>query len=106
MPQNITLEQVKQACREAYAKRRLIAQTPLTLLQYHTSHGFVCAIGAAMSKATLKAIGNNQDGAFSEGFLICPSNERDAIYNIQNAHDAWAKFKTPYLESYFVSLIN
>lgn len=102
----LTLSEVKAACREAYKNRTLIAQHP------HVDYGYErgrfgqwhCAIGCALNRETLDAIIKedlqqtvlatepvvpDSPQARLLSLIQVPAHERHEIYAIQTAHDAW-----------------
>jgi hypothetical protein len=106
----ITLEQVKAACRKAYDEKRLLAQN--TPIQYgYSRDGFVCAIGAALSPATLDMIEEDSNlenlqeaivGMYEFNHSIAhvlPEEEGD-LFTIQGVHDQWLSSQNNAIESF------
>lgn len=113
MIQYITLEEVKAACRLAYAEDRLLAQDA-----EGTYYGYqitdkkgkvrVCAIGAALTSKTQKFIHDSimesevipyakdiQNPSIQDAFTW-DEVDQDALHDIQNAHDKWMQASLAY----------
>jgi hypothetical protein len=100
LTQHITLEEVKVACRKAYATGTLLAQNKDKidiLVCYYRILGYKCAIGVALNKATLDDIvskghnGSNIDNFSLRELIHIDDNELDQIQKIQYAHDCWMR---------------
>lgn len=120
--QTLTLEDVKAAARKAYDEKRLLAQhydsvadTPNEM--FATSDGHCCAVGAALSDATiamLRASGNLSgtiSGMVGRGQIrVSPPGwkTQDAITEIMIAHDRMISepHKRRTLEASFLKLID
>lgn len=97
--QRLTLEQVKIAARRAYKDHKLTAQHPKKeyrrcVYELPEDTGYRCAIGWALERAVLDALGYSQGISVvmltKEGYI-----EPDNVYEltrIQEAHDRWASF--------------
>jgi hypothetical protein len=97
--QVLTLEMVQEAARKAYHDGKLTAQhsDPWLRLCRYQIDDYHCAVGAALSAETLKDLlgpnHNTQSVSALEscGFIrIAALSEREAIRDIQVAHDDWA----------------
>lgn len=102
-PQTLTLAGIKAKARKAYQKKLLTAQHPdhlKRLAAYETDDGYRCAIGASLSRRSLRRIvKKNRDGFFgygcsvssiASGIVNVDPGEMRALTNIQLAHDTWA----------------
>lgn len=112
MPQHLTLAEVKAACRQAYADRRLLAQHPRPGGQCRYSYrNLRCAIGAALSPSTLCEItlARQQEVTIrtliTEGFVTVPTDEVWALRDIQTKHDRWLFHELESDEEKFLSAI-
>jgi hypothetical protein len=106
-PQVLTVKGVKAAARRAYKARTLTAQhrSPRDRQCFYALGCYRCPVGAAMTDATLKSLiahkthratftANSMafDYLVDEKLVECRGkDEQDAIYEIQEAHDTWAK---------------
>ena len=96
MPQHLTVKQAKAAARKAYKAGKLTAQhRDRDKRQCHYAIGSCrCAIGAALSPATLKLI---KDQDLNSGYSVNELDHRglittddiEALSHIQHLHDTW-----------------
>lgn len=94
IPQHITVDDVKRACRTAIAFKRLQAQEGLrNSCMYRTPSGCGCAVGVTLTKKTIDEIlsrGLNGVGVadlVDKGVIT--TDDLDEIECIQNHHDWW-----------------
>lgn len=98
-PQHITLAEAKDAARKAYGEKRLLSQSTETEYGYLVN-GYVCAIGAGLTRETLGAIEDADLGKEGiplsaegdipiESFIAFDEIERRGLNRLQHAHDAW-----------------
>jgi hypothetical protein len=98
MPQHITLEEVKVACRKAYAAGTLLAQNKDQSRDcVYRSGVYKCAIGVALNDATLDKITTKEHNRSKindysiRKFIQIDDDELDQIVEIQLAHDNWMR---------------
>ena len=97
--QHITLAEVKEACRKAYAENRLLAQNPSEKEYGYSIRGNVCAIGAALTPETLSVIDslhghwwtlNESKNQIQDNEVFSwAEEEHKPLVGIQKAHDTW-----------------
>ena len=97
MTQFIELNEVKAACRAAYARGDLCAQSGMNLNAYRLLSGtgavYHCAIGCALAPNTLREIEDQADLITSlrlQGIISYKDRDEDELKNIQYLHDNWA----------------
>jgi hypothetical protein len=100
--QELTLEDVKKAARQAYLDRRLTAQGPVGLRECFYSLGDrCCAIGAAFTPETIKLLmevdQNEECGVTAISHDIVEFHAISSVLAIQEAHDAWCDVELPEL---------
>jgi hypothetical protein len=98
MTQALTYEEVVLAGRKAYEEKRLSAQGPTPQCAYRDNSGCPCVVGAALPDSTIAVInqkfmqGSRVSQLRSADVISVKSiDELDAIGDLQNAHDEWAK---------------
>ena len=115
-PQHISVQEVKAACRKAYDAGNLIAQSANHVYAYEGRGGIKCAIGCALTDATLGAIDVHKLQRVTLGedehtkrlpFTFDPA-EFDELCAIQSAHDVWLanEFQLPLYRKKFLMLID
>ena len=123
MTQHITLEEVKIACRTAYAEKRLLAQDPNSMAYGYRITGCdgvvrVCAIGAVLNDGTLNAIDARglhsrtiSSSHSSDDHAFCWNEEEKMdLMEIQRSHDHWLRDvmdgeDSGFVEKYFMKKI-
>jgi len=98
-PQVLTAAKVRAAARKAYREGKLTAQHPdpeNRVCIYDGGDGYHCAIGAALSKKTLRALRASHSmsctvrALWNKGFVDIPEQDRAQVMQIQVEHDNWA----------------
>lgn len=104
MTQHITVEEVKAACRIAYAEKRLLAQNTVFQSSYgYLRDGRVCAIGAALTDETMKLVEqfglhrtSISDGEELRKAFTWDDAEEEELMLIQISHDCWLQEDSGY----------
>lgn len=95
--QELTFDQVTEACRKAYKENGLLAQHPElrgTTCVYHYGE-YKCAVGVALSQGTLDWIDRqffnekNFRHLVTVHMIRCSSHDSERISWLQTVHDAW-----------------
>lgn len=95
-PQHLTVKKVKKAALAAFKARKLTAQhrDPEKRECHYEEGVYSCAIGAALSKKTMKRIRDTNHNESSlcaivnAGIVTC--DDIQGLDSIQSAHDSWA----------------
>lgn len=95
MPQHLTYEGVKSACRRLYAEGHLLFQNPAAYSCRYEVGEYRCAIGAALSLETLALVRQNDFGGtllytLVDKNIVVVENREDArlLANLQRVHDS------------------
>lgn len=95
MPQHLTYDGVKSACRRLYAEGHLLFQNPAARTCRYEWNEYRCAIGAALSMETLALVRQNDCGGrvlcdLVEKNIVVVENREDArlLANLQRVHDS------------------
>jgi hypothetical protein len=104
--QELSLKNVKRLALKAYNAGLLMAQHPKAENRQcvYEDGKYHCGIGAALTKATLKAIAQDEDanGCSVESLhdkelvAFADWDEKELIEEVQMKHDAWAKMARNY----------